>query len=258
MARLFLALNFCLLSAVLSGCESGSGLASSLDELKIQDLAPALHEEHRSSQDLRVYTFRFTTENFNATKNIWSHLFTRPLKFVNFQAFEANGFRAGLGKLETWNKIARILRKAQVKTAKTTSLWVFDDKGNDVYVDELNSRRSIFYTSADGKTIGSTIGPGSAALAINVAKLGTARGVCKVRVQPIFRSLAKEKYSKEAGNRVIFHSVGFELTMCPGDFVFLGPSRDMRWMPLSDLFFKELKPRPTVKMYMILCRRITD
>lgn len=165
--------------------------------------------------------------------------------------------------MQMWNKIADIFRIASGKKIETVSLLLPDGETNDFTITRLDKEQTIFYTSSAGTLEGATIGPGKLALRIKVEKIPGSRGVCRVDVLPVFPSPITSPIPQLAehakSNEFLFTSAGFSLKMGPGDFVLLGPEKYIgHQISLGSLFFSRPKPKPTVRMFLLVCTRIID
>jgi len=253
---------------VLTGCGVPERDRPIWEQVKLGDLAPPADAKHPGGQllktiNLNICIFEMPAENIGALNDVWQMLYTKPLKFNNYDAFCANSFLVGFGQIQMWNKIANILRYAGGKKIKTVSLLLPDGQTNDFTIARLDKEETIFYISTAGSMEGATIGPGRLALRIKVEKIPGSRGVCRVNVLPVFPSpisspipqLAAQAKSAE----FLFTSAGFSLKMSPGDFIFLGPEKYIdHQITLGSLSFSRPGRKPTVRLFLLVCARIID
>lgn len=252
----------------LSGCGQAEEEAPFWEKVKIGDLRPASGPAQPGGQSLvpmefGIYFFEVPADKFDLLADIREELHTKPLQFADGDAFGANAFSAGFGRMQMWDKIGDILRSADAKRTKTTSFVTFGPDKDDIGVTTLDTEGTIFYASAGEVLAGVTHEAGYLALRIRVEKIPGARGVCKVGVQPVFRSEMRGRVARPAEGRargeIVFESAGFELKMSPGDFVLLGAgSYRPGEMTLGSLLFTKPEPKPAVRMYLIVCNRIAD
>ena len=255
-------------AVLLTSCNAPEKDKPIWQQVKISDLAPPLDVNNPGSRllktiNLDIHIFEMPAEDINALNDIWQMLYTKPLQFNDYDAFCANSFLVGFGQIPMWNIIADILRDAGGKQIETVSLLLPDGETNDFTIVRLDKEQTIFYISSAGSMEGATIGPGKLALRIKVEKIPGSRGVCKVNALPVFPSpitspipqLAAQAKSAE----FLFTSAGFCLKMSPGDFVLLGPEKYIgHQITLGSLFFSRPKPKPTVRMFLLICTRIID
>ena len=203
-----------------------------MQNLKIGDLAPSRGDKQSDEQLLRtvdfaVYVFEIPADNISALDDIWPMLSTKPLQFNDYDSFGANLFSVGFGRVQTWDKIAALLRAAEAREIRTVSLLLPVGQVDDFGVTRLRRKQDIFYISRGGSTEGATVGPGVLSLRIKTKKITGSRGVCKVELLPVLpsptiSSIPQSAIRTRSGN-LLFTSCGFKLKMSPGDFFFLGP-----------------------------------
>jgi len=268
MIRLSQIMVFGCTAALLTSCNSPEKDEPIWQQVKISDLAPSADAKQPAGQllktiNLDVYTFEMPAENIGELDDVWQILYTKPLKFNDYDAFCANSFLVGFGQLQMWNKIANILRDAGGKRMETVSLLLPDGQSNDFTIARLDNEQTIFYSSTTGSMEGVTIGPGKLALRIEVEKIPGSRGVCKVNAQPVFpspiRSQVPQLAARAKSAESLFTSAGFGLKMSPGDFVFLGPEKYIgHQITLGSLFFSRPGLKPSVRTFLLVCTRIID
>lgn len=258
MIRLFETAALSILLLVLPGCNEPRQEPAALEGIKIGDLAPA-HSGDRGIEPLKaanfnVYTFEMPAERIDALNDIWSMLRAEPLRFNNFEAFEANFFRVGVGH-PTLNDTVNMLHSAGGKRVQTVSLLLPDNRGNNLWVAPVPPGQTVFYTSEAGSMQGVTLGPGSMALRLTAQIFPGLRGLCDVRVQPTFMSPLRGPIPQTEGHPPSgdfpFTPTGFNLKMSPGDFFLLGPSEYVAdGMTLAGYFFSRPAPSPRVRMFI--------
>jgi hypothetical protein len=267
MTRFSQIMIFICTAVLLAGCNTPEKEKPIWEQIKISDLAP--YEVNNAAGrllktiDLDIHIFEMPAEDINAVSNIWQMLYTKPLQFSNYDAFKANSFSLGFGQLPMWDIIANVLRDAGGKKIETVSLLLPDGETNDFTIAGLDKEQTIFYISSAGSMEGVTIGPGKLTLRIKVEKIPGSRGVCNVNAQPVFTppitSLVPQLAEREKSAEFLFTSAGFRLKMSPGDFVLLGPEKYIgHQITLGSLFFSRPKPKPTVRMFLLICVRIID
>jgi hypothetical protein len=255
-------------AALLTSCNAPEKEKPIWEQVKLSDLATSSDVNNPASRllktiNLNIHIFEMPAEDVNVFNYVQQMLYTKPLQFNDYDAFKANSFLVGFGQIQMWNTIANVLRDAGSKHIETVSLLLPDGETSDFTITRLNKEQTIFYISTTGSMEGATIGPGKLALRIKVEKIPGSRGVCKVNAQPVFPSpitspipqLAAQAKSAE----FLFTSAGFCLKMSPGDFVLLGPEKYIgHQITLGSLFFSRPKPKPTVRMFLLICTRIID
>lgn len=266
MNRLFQIVVFSCLGLLLTGCNGPEKSEPIWQQVKITDIAPAHNGKQPDSQLLKtinfnVYIFEMPAKNINALDDVWQMLYTKPLRFSDYDAFVANSFSVGFGEVQMWNIIADLLRGAGAKRVKTVSLLLLDGQASDLAIAGLGNKQTIFYISTGGSMEGATIGPGTLALRIKAEKIPGSRGVCNVDVQPVFsspiRSSIPQLAAHEKLGEFIFDAASFRLKMSPGNFVFLGPKKySSGQITLASVFFNRPGLNPVVRTFLFVCNRI--
>jgi len=256
-------------AALLTSCNAPQKEKPIWQQVKISDLAPSSDVNHPTGGqllktiNLDVHIFEMPAEDINALNDVWQMLYTKPLQFNDYDAFKANSFSVGFGQIQMWNTIANVLRDAGCKHIETVSLLLPDGETSDFTIVRLNKEQTIFYISSAGSMEGATIGPGKLALRIKVEKIPGSRGVCQVNAQPVFPSPIQSPIPQLAERakaaEFLFSCAAFGLKMSPSDFVLLGPEKYIgHQITLGSLFFSKPNPKPTVRMFLIICTRIID
>jgi len=282
MARLFQIAVFSCLCLCLAGCDASEKSEPIWQNVKITDLAPS-HPAKRpdsplvKTADFAVYTFEIPAEKVEMLDDIWQMMYTQPLRFIDYDAFCANSFSVGFGRLQMWNKIADLLHAANGKKVEKTLLLLTDGRAETVVAAVLADEKTIFHISTSGAMEGVTLGPGKLAIRIKAEKIAGSRGVCSVDVQPAFLPPLKNPMLRRASaadtapGEFVFAAAGFGLKMSPGDFFLVGPKEySSSRITLGSAFFSkpqgsvffdetERKPpqrKPSVSMFLFVCSAI--
>ncbi|MBN1393199.1 MAG: hypothetical protein JW947_10410 [Sedimentisphaerales bacterium] len=268
MVRFFQIIALICTALLITGCKAPEKEKPIWEQVKLSDLAAPADTNRSNGRLLKtinfdIHIFEMPAKDYNALNNFWEMMYTKPLQFNNYDAFHANSFSAGFGQIAMWNTIATVLRNAGGEHVETVSLLLFDGETKDFTIARLSKEQTVFYISSGGSMEGVTIGPGRIALRMKVEKIPGERGVCMVNAQPAFTlpvqspvpQLAEHAKSQE----FLFTSAGFFLKMDPGDFVLLGPEKyTSHQITLGSLFFSTPKPKPIIRMYLLICTRIID
>jgi hypothetical protein len=250
------------------GCNWQPPVKPVYEQVKIYDIAPTPSDmpgtHLQGLIELDTYFFELPADNISLIRDLWdSKLSSSPLKYNNPEAFRSSGFIASTGTMEMWQDISKVMRSAKSKKAKTVSLLLFETRSDYVSVADIEKERTVFYTGAGGKVVGLSLSKGVLALQMNAQKIPETRGASRLTVQPVFRRPGPEKLKKLIDKKnnqdTIFDSTGFEIQMSPGQFVMLGPGQyGLGQMNLSGLFFSNPKNPSLARIYLILCRNITE
>ncbi len=267
------------LSVWLIGCTPAEKQKPIWETVKIGDIAPAqagkLPVKPLKTINFDAHIFEIPAENVGKLKDIWQTLYTKPLRFNNYNAFKDNLFSVRFGQIEMWNKILDLLRAAGGQRIVKVSLLLPDGQPSDVAVTGLNSQQTISYVSTDGSRETAPIGPGVLVLRIKAQKIPASRGVCDLIAYPVFvppiRPAIPQLAARARLREFSFGCAGFGLKMGPGDFVVLGPEKyvsDQTALdglffskPEGSMFFSETerKPperKPAVRVFLLVCTGI--
>ena len=224
-----------------TGCTPPPPKAPVWESVKFKDLVRKKHSPQNaleSPMQFNMYIFSLPADNFIAVKDVWTTLSTKPIQFISHDSFDENGFAAGAGKTAMWEPIAEKLRAAKSTNLKTTDLVIFSKNQEYVSLLKLEAEKNIFYRTQDNKINGATLGPGEAVLRLTAVTPPDVRGVCKLTVEPMFKSTATPGEAPADANDLVFTTATFSVRMSPGDFVLLGPASFSRQdMTLSSIFF---------------------
>jgi len=264
----------------LVGCKGPAESEPKPEQIKISDLAPSGSGKQSAAELLNtanfdVYIFEIPAENAGKLNDAWQILYLNPLLFTNYNAFRANSFMVRTGGVQMWQRVHDLLRIAGGQRIMTVSLLLPDGQANDLIITALDTKQSVSYIAAEGRSEGATIGPGNLVLRIKAEKIPQLRGVCKVIAYPVFAvpaiSSIPELVARAKLREFVFSSAAFGLKMGPGDFVVLAPQSyisDQSTLtglffskPEGSLFFHPADPRkpelkPAVRIFLLVCSRI--
>ncbi|MBN2455447.1 MAG: hypothetical protein JXB29_02750 [Sedimentisphaerales bacterium] len=253
--------------AFLAGCESNESEKQIWEQVKFTDLTLWQEPEQADRKvlttiDFKLYVFELPADDIAEVVEIWQRLHTSPLEFEDYQSFRENLFLAGFGQGQIWDQIRGILQDAGSRRVQTTSLMLADGLADDITIAAVDREQGFFYISkGSGETI--TLGPGWLNLRVRANKIPDSRGVCNVVVSPVFvpafRGRDENSPGPTADKIYPFTSLGLRLKMSPGEFVLIGPERDIsRKGTVASLFFRVSKPKPAARIYLFVCYRIED
>ncbi len=288
MNRWFFYIFFGAAGVLIGGCREPeqNGTEALLDGIKIGDLRPTTSRSLPPEVHFMIFTFEMPAENFSLIEDIYERIQIKPLRFVNQDAFVANGFSAGFGRREMWNKISGRLELAKARKAATNTLMIFDEEGNEIAVAMVGPERTVFYTDVDGSVKGVSLIDGRFALGIKARPIAGIRGLAEVKIEPMFRpnvdNTIRQLVGRQKDERVVFESMSLNLKMGNSDFVLLGPRRyEPGEMTLGNMFFvfrgDFILPEPSeekkgevtitrsvtlkkdialIRLYLIVCTRV--
>jgi len=251
-----------------AGCNGTSEQGAFWERVKLKDLIAVDPDRGRRKSrletlDFNVYVFEMPADAVSIMDDVWPRLYTRPLKFKVKNAFDANFFNAGFGEIGLWDNVAEILRSAGAKKVRNVSIFLSDDQPNNIFVSRIYGRQSVFFVSAAGYREQLTVGPGVLVFRLTAAKIPASRGVCRLKIEPVFSPPSAEAIARIGGTQpfgeVVFDFLGFEVKMSRGDFVLIGQGRYIsRQADLAGWFFSSPSGKPAVLLYLIVCAGIVD
>ena len=286
-ARHLLYSVFCVLCSVFLslcfyGCNEPKEEAALWDQVKIDELAPQGGNDAPGTRiiktiNLDVHVFEVPAENVDKLDKIRKRFYIRPLRLVDYQAFNANSFVVRFGKAEMWNELREMLVAADGQRAGKVSLLLADEQAQTIAVAASERSGTISFAGKGGSRQAANVGTGSLGLRIKAAKIPGSRGVCDVVAYPVFSPPAQspipELQTRVKQREFAFTAAAFALDMTPGDFVYLGPRQlvsDLTELgglffsnPKGSLFLNEASRRPpelkpSVRVFLLVCTRIDD
>lgn len=254
-----------LVPVIVNGCSGRPWSQAVPKGLKITDLAPATASRAQTQTakytEILISFFELSEAQFASSQKPWNLLSTEAPQPAWPQVFQANGFAAGLGNEQTWAPVSELLRQSNSRMVSNVSLLMFDEKPRDVVAAPLQGQQTVFYKDSGGRIVSVTLRRGVPVLRLSASAVHGASGVCRLAVQPVFkmevlRDPTSGSPAKNGQNEVVFDCAKFEAVMYPGDFILLGPAQPAdEQLTLKSLFFAGA-PQRTVRMYLILCRRV--
>ena len=234
-----------------------------LEGVKITDLIPATRTPVPPQIQFQILTYELPARNAPLLEGLFDELETKPLNFARRPAFSANGFSAGFGNSQIWGKVAERLDYASAVKRSMRSLIVFDDRGDEIIVAPLYEEQSLFYANAAGHLTGTRLGNGRLLWNMRSWPHGQQRGVTEVEFQCLYRPQVQTAVGRlmgrEKAGEIAFEFTNFNLRMSGGDFVILGPlGYNPDEITLSSLLFSSPGPDAMVRVYMILCKRVSN
>lgn len=281
MNRGFQILTVVWLSIYLVGCTLPEKDKPIWEKVKIGDIAPAAGGKRTGVQSLKTINFdaniyEIPAENIGKLKDVWQELYTRTIRFNNYDVFKANSFAARYGQAESWNKVRWALLTTDAQKVVKVSMLLPDGLPTDLAVTGLDRQQNISYISSDGTRERATVGPGIIVLRMKAAKVPAARGVCDFVAYPVFVPPPMGSFSQQLTARAklrefYFGCASFGSKMGPGDFLVLTPNRyisDQTELgglffskPEGSMFFSETDRKPpkrkaAVRIFVLVCTGI--
>lgn len=282
MIRVFQIVVFSCVCLLVTGCKIPEKNKPIWEQVKISDIAPSDSNKQTGPKFLNtinfdVHIFEIPAENINKLDDIWKILYSQPLRFRDYKAFQANSFVVRFGQTPELNQMLDLLHAADGQKVITVKLLSADSQANDVIATRLNSQQDVLYVSRDGLTDKANVGPGLLCLRVRAQKTPGSRDMCSIIAEPAFSLLTSSPIpalaKRARRHEFIFAPLAFGLKMSPGDFILLGPERYISdQSTLGGLFFSEPKeslffdettlklpePKPAVRILILVCTGIIN
>ena len=248
-----------LCGALLAGCAEPS-LKDGLNGVKFTDIRPMYKEGLIDAQDDFAAEIVFLTvdvplNNFAMADDLWDIIRDDGLVLANSDAFRANGWLAGFGGKGKWQNFQNFFRQAGCRKAGTTVMMVTPSQPDYVYVSKLSAKTEIFYYAGKSLVESVSVGAGKTGFKFELEKVPGARGLAGLSITPFYET----DLPVIQKNQVLFKPMKFDVDLSQGEFVLLGPVLyDFQTSRLSGLFFNQPGVVPSVKIYLITCRRIIE
>lgn len=252
------------------------------DEIKISDLAPEYNdnnpqEKHLQTINFDLHIYEIPADNISKLNDIRRELDTRPLRYTDLLAFNANSFSVYFGQFQAWNTTVDLLIAAGGERRSRMSLLLPDGQTKDITVAGFDHPLSISFISSRHSKEAVRVEPGMLSMRIKTANAPAPTNIAHITVYPVFlaptSSTIPELDARIKLREFPFTAAAFGLKMKPGDFIFLAPEEYTNDpFSLSSLFFNNpkgvlffnenrLKPpelKSAFRVYMLTCTAINN
>jgi len=248
------------------GCEQQPEEPPVWEQVKFRDLAP---KTPQGQQQNKLDTLAFTmismnipAENLDKLDGVSDILFNQPFKYKRYNAFKANSFYAGFGRVNFVQDFASLLDEIGAQKVLTHTMLFSNGQANDIPIIQIYDRKKIYFTGLNGSTSYEDIGPGILSLRLHAIKTPGIKGACTLTVVPVCPSTfgaSIPTIDDPDSKDTFFRSCQFNLQMSPGDFIFIKPNKFTdHHNSLDGLFFCRRAAIPYVTALMITCSSIAD
>ncbi len=227
----------------------------SVEGLTIEDIKPRLSAKSVKTVYMQLNIYEIARADFTKLDNIYEELMTEPLRFMNKQSFDKNGFKAGYGNFAMLNSLLEKLEQVGAHRRANNMLIFFDARGDDITARRITEPRTVFYTDKSGAFRGSDLEFGKLVFHIKAKPSEQVRGLAEVKIVPAYKPGSDGGIINPARaetGQVIFPSMATALNMGVGDFMLIGPQAVSDELNLSNLFFTS-QEMDIVYMYMFIC-----
>jgi hypothetical protein len=248
---------------------------------KIGDVAPTGAPQPQAKFFGTVHMDIFVTEipadNIDKLDPVWRLLSAKSVYMTSYNAFSENGFRVKFGRIDTWERLQKILTEAGAQKPTRISLPIADKDTSDLPISDLAAVRMVSFIGSDLSTRSVKVVPGALVLRLRAEPVPGVRGARKIVAYPTYVPPVTSPIAQLRAiirkNEVYFAPAAFAAVMSPGDLLVLGPDSYVgEQLSLGGLFFSNpqgrlfLDPstssppevRPAVRVYIIVCKGIAD
>jgi hypothetical protein len=249
--------------AMLAGCSRTDKNEPPDTNVKLGDLAPIRPIGPISSIKLvafDLYTIELPAESTNRISDIWSMLYTKPVRLAAPSAFAENSFQVVFGEPQMWPRTAALLESAGAGLAGKTKLFLDYGQTDEFVITQINSEAHITYLTPDSAIESLTARPGRLVLRVMVSPAAAARGLCDFNAVPVLIPDVSHTPTDAPPKieDVVFENLGFTVEISPGDFFLLGPVMyPASANSLGSLFFTTAKYKK-IRVYAVFCSGIMD
>jgi len=214
--------------------------------VKITDLGPPNAAQEQSGRletaNFDLFIYELPADDFAKLADLWESLNTGGIKYYSYRAFEANLFRAALGRRFTWSGTLDMLAAAGGRRMAKISLLLPPAQPQDVTITGLDQPRKLAYVSRDLTRQSGPLGPGVMVLRLTAQKVPGVRGLAQLTAYPaLTRPVVPpvEPLAEQAKQQQTeFKGAGLGLKMGPDDYLVLGPRKYLsEQVTLPGLFF---------------------
>ncbi len=172
---------------------------------------------------------------------------------------KSNGISILYANRDCWESFAKTLDDVKAKRVKTVTLVVFDSRGDNVEIQDLEHSTELFYLDSNRQLTGQSIS-GTLNWRVVVSDDSNVNGLVNLAVSPVIVNEAmKRQYSTKAKRYRTLDFAKFNLKIGVGDFVVISPeSLPLEPMSPGQVLFPTTNSSLQCQSYIIYCRSIKD
>ena len=173
----------------------------------------------------------------SATEQLWSYLDENPVRVIGSGDLGLNGIRVGIGRRETWEDVAGVLKEMTGKVLQQKTVVAPPGNAVRLIFQETQPARVIFLVHADRTLTGSDFPQGDHMLAVGLTVAEDDPSKVMLTVVPQIRSTKRDTkiVERPGGYSVVekpslytFEPLTFQLSVTNNDFVVIGPNSESR------------------------------
>ncbi len=244
---------------LLTGCSGTSKKQPPPSSIKLSDLVPANPVSPVKTAAFDFYSIEMPAENIDRLSDIYSMLYTKPVRLANPAASSANDFKLVFGEIQMWQRTAALLESAGAALIERTRLLLDYGQFRDFRITQITSETKVSYLTSDLTIETLTVQSGRLVLRLNVSLMPGERGVCSFNAIPILIPAVPQD-ANEVPQKIeekVFDDLTFTLEMSPSDFFLIGPARYTGTNSLGNLVFTTTQGRK-IRLYTVFCSGISE
>ncbi len=246
---------------MLAGCsgKDKKQLPASID-IKLGDLVPVNPVSPVKIVAFDFYTIELPSENIDQLSDIFSMLYTKPVRLTNPDVVSANSFELVFGEIQMWQKTAALLESADAALTERTRLILDYGQIKDFIITQISSETKVIYLTPDLTIESLTARFGRLVLRLSVSPVPGERGVCNFNATPVLIPTIPRNSTEEPEKieETVFEALGFTVEMSPSDFFLMGPaSYPGTTNSLGSLFFTAAQGQK-IRVYTVFCSGISE
>ena len=174
-----------ILLTLLTGCSGTNKKLPPTSSIKFSDLVPANPASPPKTAAFEFYTIELPAENTDRLSDVWSMLYTKPVRLTNPRASSANDFKLVFGEIQMWQRTAALLESAGAALIERTRLVLDYGQIKDFSITKITSETKMSYLASDLTIETLTAQPGRLVLRLSVSPVPGERGVCTFNAMPV-------------------------------------------------------------------------
>jgi hypothetical protein len=248
-----------IVSVLLTGCTGTSKKPPPTSSIKLSDLVPVNPASPVKTAAFDVYTIQLPAENMDRLSDIWSMLYTKPVRSANPAASSANNFKLVFGEIQMWQRTAALLDSAGAALIERNRLILDYGQMKDFIITKITSQTEMSYLTPDLTIETLTARPGRFVLRLSVSPVPGERGICSLNAIPVLIPAVPRDANKQPQKieEKFFNALAFTVEMSPSDFFIMGPAGYPGANSLGNLVFATPHGHK-IWVYTVFCSGISE
>ena len=237
-----------------TGCSGTNKKQPPTSSIKLSDLVPANPVSPVKTAAFDVYTIELPAENIDQLSDIWSILYTKPVRLTDPRAWSANDFKLVFGEIQMWQRTASLLESAGAALIENNRLLLDYRQFKDFRIIQTTSETKVSYLTSDLMIKHVMVQSGRLVLRLSVSQVSGERGVCSFKAVPVLIPTLTHD-ANETTHKIedkVFDDLAFSVEMSPSDFFIMGPVGYPGTNSLGNLVFTTAQGRK-IRVYTVFC-----